>query len=34
MHKPYYMYGFWFCNGIQFPTEEDAWEYYRESEDK
>lgn len=30
MDKPYKMYGYWYCNGIKFPTEEDAWEYYRE----
>lgn len=31
---PYRMYGYWYCNGIQFETEEAAWEYYRESEEK
>lgn len=30
MSKPYRMYGEWYCNGIQFSSEEEAWEYYRE----
>lgn len=27
---PYRMYGYWYCDGIQFETEEAAWDYYRE----
>lgn len=27
---PVYKYGYWFVGKRKFPTEEEAWEYYRE----
>ena len=29
--KPYRMYGYWYVGTIKFPTEDEAWEYYREN---
>lgn len=28
---PYYRYGKWYCMGIEFPTDTEAWEYYKEN---
>lgn len=30
---PYQKYGYWYVGKRKFPTEEEAWEYYRESEE-